>query len=457
MKRIVFFAISLVLLAPAAFSQSGDARATGMAGAMTAVNDDMNSLFYNPAGLAYLREKFYLQADGGVAVRINQGTFATEESLPQVWYDSYSESYQCYSDFYNQNVDFDFDAFYDSGSSLATYFQTFVAENVPGTAWADLTAQQKSDLYTSFRQLRTFYDEFQNIKPVRVSPRLVVGGPHWGLALLGDFTAIPTLGTYANEDTQASLLVDRTLGAVAGLGLKFGALAVGVNAKYLMDSTYTVAVDDYASFAEDGPPEGFITSLFSPENTIDNTTRIELGFGSVLSLGTLNLGIYEGNLLPFLQEGYDTDQGGNFFEALLDTMNFGLSWMPSDNKYAKSRSPLTLILSADLKNFGDEVNRQLCAGAEMGLDVPKVLAIMGRVGYTQLLPGTMDEMFSSFETDNGYLTAGVTGRVWVANINLAFKLPVEVFSEMWRLNGTMTDEERALEFGTVTATVSLRF
>jgi len=456
MKRIVFFAISLVLLAPAAFSQSGDARAIGLAGAMTAVNDDMNSLFYNPAGLAYLREKFYLQADGNVAFRINQGTFATEESLPQVWYDSYSESYQCYSDFYNQNVDFDFDAFYDSGTSLATHFQAFVAENVPGTAWTDLTGQQKNDLYSSFRQLRTFYDEFQNVKPIRVSPRLVLGGPHWGLAFLGDFLAIPTLGAYANEMTPASLLVDRTLGAVAGLGLKFGALALGVNAKYLMDSTYMVTVDDYASFANDGPPEDFITALFSPENTIDNTTRVELGFGSVLSLGTLNLGVYEGNLLPFLQEDYAA-QGDNFFGALLDAMNFGLSWMPSDNKYAKSRSPLTLILTADLKNFGDEVNRQLCAAAEMGLDVPKVLAIMGRVGYTQLLPGTLDEMFSSFEPDNGYLTAGITGRVWIANINLAFKLPVEVFSEMWRLNGTMTEEERAQEFGTVTATVSLRF
>ncbi|MFZ4618801.1 MAG: hypothetical protein ACOYM2_21760, partial [Rectinemataceae bacterium] len=57
--RIVTIALAASLALPAIAAPAtgfGDARAMGMAGAMTAVNDDMNTLFYNPAGLSFLRK-----------------------------------------------------------------------------------------------------------------------------------------------------------------------------------------------------------------------------------------------------------------------------------------------------------------------------------------------------------------------------------------------------------------
>ena len=71
MKRTLIICIVMLALAASGFAQSGDARARGLAGAMTAVGDDMNALFYNPAGLAFLR-KGYLNVEGNAALTTNR-------------------------------------------------------------------------------------------------------------------------------------------------------------------------------------------------------------------------------------------------------------------------------------------------------------------------------------------------------------------------------------------------
>jgi filamentous hemagglutinin family protein len=71
MKRTLIISIVLLALVVSGFAQTGDARAKGLAGAMTAVGDDMNALFYNPAGLAFLR-KGYLNIEGNAALTTNR-------------------------------------------------------------------------------------------------------------------------------------------------------------------------------------------------------------------------------------------------------------------------------------------------------------------------------------------------------------------------------------------------
>jgi len=71
MKRTLIISVIMLSLAASGFAQTGDARAKGLAGAMTAVGDDMNALFYNPAGLAFLR-KGYLNVEGNAALTANR-------------------------------------------------------------------------------------------------------------------------------------------------------------------------------------------------------------------------------------------------------------------------------------------------------------------------------------------------------------------------------------------------
>jgi hypothetical protein len=139
---------------------------------------------------------------------------------------------------------------------------------------------------------------------------------------------------------------------VAGLGFALGPIAVGANAKYVLSSTYNQACD----FEEwvDGPPSiDWFKEVFS--HKIDESmgetesNLIEVGLGAVFTLGTLNAGIYNDNIMPFLSEGYSGDYIGEFMNA----MNFGVSWMPSDNKFGESKFPFILLASVDLKNFGD--------------------------------------------------------------------------------------------------------
>ena len=131
MKRFIVLVVALALLVPAAFAQRGDARAQGLAGAMTAVNDDMNSLFYNPAGLAYLR-KSYFSVDTNVDIDFGMGLFSSN-SLLDVYPNggsynnsthNYDYTYVAYDSFTGTSSVFDFDEYYTNNA----VFQSFAAQ-----------------------------------------------------------------------------------------------------------------------------------------------------------------------------------------------------------------------------------------------------------------------------------------------------------------------------------------
>lgn len=457
MKRICLFVLVLVLIAPAAFAQVGDSRALGLAGAMTAVNDDMNTLYYNPAGLAFLR-KGYLNASANVSLGLLKGNFADEDTaLPYVFYQEDSPSDYAYSDpFTGLNTSFDFDNFYANSAD----FQAFLLDET-GEDSADfyaLDSQDKKDRYEAYRELKNAYDGMTSVSPVTFNPRLELGGKHWGAALFGDYYAYPDFGTFSGTSTTTAYDVYRSLGAIAGIGLNFGPLAIGGNFKYVMSSSYSTGLD-LSSFADGGPDSAFFQDLLNPSsNVTDAGTSMSVGLGAIVTLGTLNAAIYNDNIMPFLdKDRFSTDFNSDYVKAFLSTMSAGVSWMPSDNKFSKHKSPLDLILAVDLKNFGDAENRVLCAGAEFGLNAGDFLVGLVRAGYTQSLPGTLAEMASNYDPDLGFVSLGMTGRFWFAKFDAGIQVPTGVLKEFSYLNGSMTAAERAESFGTVYLTLSMAF
>ena len=283
----------------------------------------------------------------------------------------------------------------------------------------------------------------------------MAGGPHWGVALTGDYVATPNFSAFEGYSTTLQYDVTRELGAIAGLGFNFGPLAIGANAKYYNSAVYSITSYKFHD-AIKGPPEAsFFEELLTtnPDGSSDST--VEVGLGAILTLGTLNAGIYNDNIMPFInKDEFEAIYGGDYAKAFLSTMNFGVSWMPSDNKFGKSKVPLVLLASADLKNFGDETNRQLCAGLESGLNAGDFLVLLARVGYTQPLLGPLDTMFDNLNVSQGYATFGTTAKFWFAKFDLAFTMPMTVLRDMDIIASSSSPYAATDHFASLSATVS---
>jgi hypothetical protein len=449
MKRILTIALVLACLSAAVYAQNGDARAKGLAGAMTAMGDDMNALFYNPAGLAFVR-KSYFNVEANANISLNKGAIING-GLPYVYTDYTGTNYVYYDDFTGSTLSFDFEQY-------KSEIMDFASQLGSNKTWADMTDADKYKLYQKYQSARSTYDSLGDMNPITANPRVIIGNKHWGLSAFGEYALNPDFPAgYKGLSSQFQYNVTRRLGAVAGIGLDFGPIAVGANAKYVQDATYSKAFD-FSQMYEKGPQWSDIQDLFTHKIDVSagdtESTTIEVGLGALFTLGTLNVGIYNDNIMPFLNEDTKTLDYG---VAFMNKMNFGVSWMPSDNKFKNQKVPLVLLFSADLKNFGDEVNRQLCGGVETGLNAGDFLQALLRFGYTQPLPGTYAEMSKSFNTDLGSVSLGATAKLWFAKFDAAFTLPVSVLKDINNMSGSVSDAERLQRFGTISVTFSAAF
>jgi len=359
-----FFAACLVLaaLAPASFAQTGDARAQGLAGAMTAVSDDMNALFYNPAGLAFVR-KGYFSVEGNAGVAFNQSITDPFASIPHDIYavdDGHGVSAYYYTYAPGENPQ---SAFVFGIDDQAYLTELRALAQADGRDYDSLMPGMKRAYYSELIGLSSFYNATQSITG---SPRVTVGGRYWGLSGFADYEITPlyaagTQATVANLD----YLVSRKLGAIAGFGIALGPVAIGANAKYIESASYVKSITPPPSGLSGANVQELLLHVADPAMGEFQDTRMEIGLGAILTLGMANIGIYNDNVTPFLHTGY----AGNYLDDFLGTMNFGLSLTPFDNKFSTTRSPFQAIATIDLKNFGDSANRQLCAGLEAGLNL----------------------------------------------------------------------------------------
>jgi hypothetical protein len=458
--RIVTIALAASFALPALAAPAtgfGDARAMGMAGAMTAVNDDMNTLFYNPAGLSFLRKVTATLGTDALA-SFNQGLLA-EPVLPVVFErvsfvpGITSLHYSNWNSFLGTWVPFEFDSY---RAELAG----FMKDLGQGGDYDSLDKHQKFELYNKYAAMRGTYDSLGDIGPAELHPRLLLGGRYWGLALTGDYRMDPMAPVgFQGLDTEVDLAVTRNLAAVAGLGIQLGPMAIGANVRYLNTSNYAIPfrLRDLAALSSSGlggtaPDLASLAPVLGYAGAgLESTDSIKAGLGFIFTQGILNLSIYNADILPFLDKA---NSGLSFSTAYLKAMSLGFSFMPSDDKFAKGKFPLVFSADIDFSNVGDGRLRELAAGIEAGFNAGDYLVALLRIGYGQPLPGDFADMLTVFDPDLGYVTAGISARILSAKLEVAASFPTGMVTKLGTY-GSMTAIERGQSFGNLGVGLSL--
>lgn len=443
MKRTLIIGIVMLSLATAGFAQTGDARAKGLAGAMTAVGDDMNALFYNPAGLAFLR-KGYFNVEGNAALTANRSFDEPFSNAMRDIYEVYvgggdSEFYYTYYEGEDPNVPFVFGV-----DDLPYITQLTELAQANGEAdYVNLEKDGRKGMY--YQQLLSRNNSYNTINSITGNPRVTLGGPHWGVSGFADYVLVPSItpGT-TNALTVLDYTVFRQMGVTAGIGLDLGPIAIGANARYVQDALY----DATFRFAGEAEDKVDIMELISHRAENSDAT-ITVGLGALFTVGIANLGVYNDNVMPFL----DKDNTTPFLDAFLDTMTFGLAFMPSDSKFESKKSPLVFMSTADFRNVGDAVNRQLCAGLEAGINLGDFIVALVRAGYTQRLPGEFSELVDAFNVDNGTVSLGATAKLWVLKLDASYSIPVGLIGNNWN----MTDEQCRMDSMKLGLTAAITF
>lgn len=439
MKKIILVIIIIAILPLAAFAQVGDARTRGMANAFTAVADDYNALYFNPAGLAYLNNGNFVLGIGGNVTMTKALPFG-EADYPDPWYDDYHQQYSYWDDFTNSDVYFD----------PADY----------GFFWGedegDVTYDEAVEAYQEWRTLYSIYEVTKNLSDMNLYPRLAYAAKYWGISAINTISLEPRpLDEYRAEDSEFVFDLYKDSGVLGGVGINIGPVAVGATVKYFKRTS------DVASFtaadAEEGPPEEFFTQVFfgseDGSTTIEEDYRIEAGIGAIFTLGAASVGAYLDNLLFFL----DRDDEGNLSvdAGLLNTLSVGAAWTPFNVKTEDKRGILNLIAAADLKNIGSSLNRELAAGVELGLNLGNIITADTRFGYSQALPGDMADMFGGVDPRLGTYSVGMGWKFLFGAINASFQMPADMVLDP--PSGFLTEEELASTFGTAVVDIHFTF
>jgi hypothetical protein len=403
----IFILISTVILTAGEYDSL---RAHGMGGAYTALADDSNALFLNPAGLAFARKgEVRVSAAGGVS--LTKQMVMGDSAYPEV-YESWNyedSSYVTYDSFYGRDVYFD----------PAEY----------GFPWSDDTTtglptyQEAIDSYMEFQEAFQIYEDFINISDIGALPRFLVSGGWWSVANISRVDIELQPGYFDNNDPQSVPLnvnISRDGGLIGGAGIKLGIFSVGANAKFFKRSTETYAYE--ISDFEYGPPEDLLTNiaLGNADTEIISEGRFELGTGALVALGPWNAGVYLDNLMAFL------DEDKVDFGAIFDTLNMGVAWTPTNKKTAEKRSALNLVLAADLRNIGSSEARTMSLGAETGLDLGGLIVVNGRAGYSQPLPGALLDIGSAIDPLLGTYTAGFQAKFFFLDFQVAADFPADL-------------------------------
>ncbi|MFZ4617336.1 MAG: hypothetical protein ACOYM2_14225 [Rectinemataceae bacterium] len=455
MNRIIILALAGLFLAQMAFGQSGDARAAGLSGAMTAVTDDANALLYNPAGLAFLR-KGYLVVEGMGGLSASLGGFETNSALPEVSQtitqgsSGQTYGYSYFDRFLGISRPFDFE-------SVRPGLSAFIAGVDPSVSWDSLSGPDKLAWYQKYSNLESAYRGFRSFGPLVANPTLELGGRYWALSFAADLAASPQfpLG-FTGTDTTMNISLWRNIRAVGGLGFNLGPLAFGGNLRYQSFGS-TIKKSSLAEFSQD--PQALLVSLL-PEflsgdmDPASLETSIKAGLGALLTVGPLNMGLYENNLLGFLEKGSSADPAA----ALLNNLNAGFSFMPSDWKSGTYRFPLVFQASVDVQKLGDDRNREFKSGVEAGLDLGDTIVILVRAGYGQPLPGHLSEIATGFDAQRGTLSGGLTAKLSLLRLDGFAELPMSTLLRLGgpTASGTLTPEERLQRFGSMGLSASLR-
>ncbi len=421
------------------FTQTGDGRTRGMANAYTAVADDHNALFFNPAGLGFLKDADFVLGIGGNATITKALPFG-EERYPEVWqsWDGDGYEYVYWDDFMDSNVFFD----------PADYGFSYDPDD-------EQSYREAVEAYEEWHSYYNMYETMTNISDIALFPQLTYVTRYWGISSIYEISLEPRLTEYKAEKTEFAFDVYKDVGVMGGVGIRLGPLGIGANMKYYRRKTDTIIFS--AEEGVDGLPEGFVGDIFfgsaDGNEVASDASHMEIGAGLLFAAGSLNFGLYSDNLIGFVNES--EGDGLSVDVALLDTMSLGVALTPFNRKTSDKKGFLNFILSGDLKNLGSSTERILAMGMETGLHFGEALMVDGRLGYSQPLPGDMGTMADSFDPRLGTYSVGFGGRFLLGTMNFVFQVPSDMIFDPPQ--GNLTDEEMASTFGTFVMDMSLTF
>lgn len=451
MKRIGLILVVFLVIGGAASAvelpalQASNARIMAMGGAFTAVADNADALFYNPAGLVYLRN---LEINVGLSLLADTNSnlvgfdmFNFREGFGyDVWDLRYDDAVGVYKDNNGNGM-------YDPLEGEVP-FNTFTSvfgfeESWDGLdafdAWYDKFIPMMDVVHTGFDKLA-------------ILPNLSFTNRNFGIGFLGGVTISPANVELPSTKSTIPVLdygfeISKKSGIIAGMGFGFGSLSIGANLKYYKEvktlfglpTNSFIDFEDYVtSLVPDTPLQQALVEIFLDDAIAiyaDTENHIEMGLGAMYTMGSLTVGAYVDSIL-----GLILDENGELkdidFEALVDkaakTANIGVSFDPSMRKIYWREPLFNLLVSADLKNIGDDAKRFLNIGAEVGVHIGELAQVDFRGGYKQYLIGPLEDVFSSdiISLEQGEVSLGVGVKALFVNVNVAAALPAELVQEI---------------------------
>lgn len=438
-----------------------NARVMAMGEAFTAVADDGDALFYNPAGLAFQEGSSFVL--GGSMLFDTNSNMATlmPDDLDSALPISYDELFDLRPDTENENqviVDANGNGVFDSGDTVY-----------------DLTDYGFKNTLNGIYSIRDWYNGV--VLPVfvansifdelRVLPNLSYTSGSFGIGLLGGVGIKPdnTITLPDSTDTyDYGFRIFKKQGLIAGKGFRIGqSIGLGVNVKYF-NETYTEFGLPNTSFLDFETNTQALTGVEDLQEALNliffedvlaeptsEENSLKVGLGGMATFGTITIGAYVDSILELVldSKGEITNDFKSLVEGAADTANIGISYDPSMRKIFHREPFLNLILSADLKNIGDEANRFLNLGGELGIHVGPVVQADVRAGYKQYLLGPLDSLLTGdiIDANNGELTLGLGAQVFFCGVDFAVALPSKLVRDVFLRGPDSFDEAYFNSFG----------
>ncbi|NQU80910.1 MAG: hypothetical protein HQ543_05275, partial [Bacteroidetes bacterium] len=428
-----------------------------MGGAFTAVADDADALFYNPAGLAYLPNAdinvgLSLLADMNANL-VNMEVFNFEDEYGyQVWdlrYDPEVPDGGVYVSSYSGSGHGDQ---YEDGDQIVDLESVFGFENSwdgidDMKGWYDGFIQMVDTVSTGFDKLA-------------VLPNISFASRNFGVGIMGGVTIspaeIPFLVTKSLPLLDYGFEISKKSGIIAGMGFGLGPFSIGANLKYYKEvkTLFGLPSDKYLDFedyvlalpgiAPDTPLQEALIDIFIDDAIAvysDTENHIEMGLGAMYTLGGFTVGAYVDSILGMILD--DNGELMDFdFESIIDqaakTANLGVSFDPSMRKIYGREPFFNLLVSADLKNIGDDASRFMNIGAEVGIHIGRLAQVDLRGGYKQYLTGALEDVFSSdiVALEQGEVSVGVGVKALFVNVNVAAAIPAILIRDVFLFAAT---------------------
>ncbi len=410
-----------------------DARVMAMGGAFTAVADDVDALFYNPAGLAYL-----------YGTNLKVGTsflFDTNSALALLVPYDYRDKDFGFS-LWDLRYDYDYGTVYkdlnsnwkmDSGEGID--LDTYGFSN----DWDGIEAMQEwyMGVVPAVSVLHGAFDA------MRVFPNVAYGGRNFGVGLLGGVTIRPFDVPYGTDTLEYGFEITQKNGIIAGLGYEFGPIAVGANLKYFNESVTRFGLPsssftEFEAYAAALAPDaiGLQDALYAilVEDAVAlpgfGENHLEVGLGTMATLGSITIGVYVDSILGIVldEEGEIKKDLTEMIGEAAKTANIGVSFDPSMKKLYGRDSFINLIASVDLKNIGDDDNRFLNIGGEFGIHLGQLAQADVRAGYKQYLTGPLDSILEKdiIDIERGELSFGAGMKLLFGEMNIAATVPARL-------------------------------